>query len=437
MARTPRDKLERERDKVRNLADDGTISPACRDALLDWTDALDEKTVRRKYHDADGNVKTLRPNTVTDYLTCLRITCESGVDLLETTAESFNDCMDRMHDDEGKSQGRLVSYQCAAQTFYRYHDLGIDPDDITVYNPDSSPRHDEMDMFEEGEVTALRQACAETKMPVRNRALLELLVFTGQRITALVTLRRGDVDLQDGYIYLNDDYDEEFGGLKGALVRGRKRPMFGATKYVRDYIDYHRADAQPDDWLFVGDPTHWRTSEGDHWARRSAEGALERIAETADIDKPVNPHNFRHYCATVLYRDYDVDMETIGMLFGHVEGSNTLKETYSHLFDEDFIAKAEQKLGFGGDDEGSSTFTPDVCPTCGEVLEDHWRRCPSCDEVFGPTDDFEERLGDVRERARDEGMASLDPDTVQVAQAISNAGADPVALAETLAALDD
>jgi len=139
----------------------------------------------------------------------------------------------------------------------------------------------------------------------------------------------------------------------------------------------------------------------------------------------------------VMKRDHDVDPATIKMLFGHVEGSDALEKTYQHLFDADYIEKAEVALGVRDEDDGPKSFTPDICPTCGELLEEHWRRCPSCDEVFGPSEDFAEQLDEARDRARDEGMSSLDPDTVAVAQAISEAGADPAGLAETLAALDD
>ena len=436
MARTPRDRLNHQKTKVRDLAADGTISTECEDMLLEWVDALDNSKARYKYRNAEGKVQTYKPRTVEGYLRNLRICCEDGLDLIDATADEFNGFIDGVHDDQGKSKVTLAGYQCAAATFYRYHDdLGVDPEDIHIYNERSKPKHDETDMFTDDEVSSLRAACGASQMPTRNRALLELLVFTGQRIKALVTLRVKDVDVQEGYIYLNDEYDSENGGLKGALERGRKRPMFGARKYVRDYIQYHRQDAAPDDWLFIGNPSHWKTDPDDHWAEPSASQTLKRIAAEAGVQKPVNPHNFRHYCATVLYRDYDLDRDTIRMLFGHVEGSSALEDTYSHLFDEDYIRKAEVALGYQ-EDETPSTFTPDNCPTCGEILKDHWRQCPSCQEVFGPTEDFEERLEDIQGRVREEGLDSRDPSEIEAYKAIIEAVDDPTALAEQLAGLD-
>lgn len=439
MATTPRDRLEREKAKLPGYVDEGVLAPACRDALLEYADALDGATVRHKYRDAEGNVTEFKPRTIEDYLRSLRIASEHGATLLEMSAAEFNDLMDTLHDDHGKSKSALAGYQCAAAAFYRYHDLGVDPDDIHVYNSDTTPKHDEADMYTEAEVRSLRQACAESNNPVRNRALLELLIFTGQRLGALLTLRQRDVELEapgeddNSYIYLNDEYEAEHGGLKGALVRGRKRPMFGARKYVREWLAAHPRDGD-DEWLFVGDPSHWKTDLDDHLARPSARQNLGRIAKRAGVDKPVNPHNFRHYCATVLYRDYDVDTDTIRMLFGHTETSSSLEETYSHLFDEDYIRKAEAALGFR-EDEQATTFTPDVCPTCGELLESHWRQCPACQEVFGPGEQFEERLETVAEEATGAAIESQDPERIAAYKAIMAAVDDPAALAEELAGL--
>lgn len=436
MARTPRDKLDNEKDRIRTLADDGAVSEKCAEAILEWADALDEATVKNKYYDEDGSVKGLKPATIKTYLKHLRLCCTAGLEPLSATAADFNTIMDWMHDEQGKAKGTLASAQSSGRAFYRYHDFGVDPEDIHTFTPEKTPRHDETDMFEENEVRALRQTCGELRMATRTRALLELLIFTGQRITALLTLRMKDVDIREGYIFLNDEYDDEHGGLKGALARGRKRPMFGARKYVRDYKQLRRGMADPNDFFFIGDPSVASTDLDSHLSHAAATDSLRKLADIAGVDKPVNPHNFRHYTTTILKRDYDLDPDTIRMLLGHVEGSSTLEETYSHLFDDDYIQKAEIALGVKEDDDGPKAFTPDVCPTCGELLEDHWRRCPSCDELFGPSEDFLEKLKDVTERSRDEGLKTADDAHIRFARAMTEAGANPETVLEEMARLN-
>jgi len=442
MATTPRERVEREKGRIETLADEGTITDDCADALAEYAVALDDAKVARKLRDEDGNVREYAPRTVEAYLRGLRITAESGLDLLSASADEFNAAIDMMHDDEGKAKTTLMPYQVAAKHFYRYHDLDADPDAIHVYSERSEPRHDETDIFSPDEVAALRRACGATGSPARNRALLELLIFTGQRITALLTLRVKDVELNPSgdtntaYIYLNDDYDDEQGGLKGALARGRKRPIFGAKKYVRDWLQYHPDGDDPEAWLFIGDPSHWKTDPDMHLSEPSARQRLAQLAKEAEVDKPVNPHNFRHYCATVLKRDYDdVDNDDVRMLFGHVKGSSSLENTYQHLFDQDHIEHLETGMGYREPSEGES-FTPGACPTCGELLDDGWRQCPNCQEVFGPTEKIESAAEQLNDSVTDAALGEdLSPEEREGLRALREITDDPEALYRRLAAI--
>jgi len=409
MATEPRERLQREKETVRGLVDDGVISTETKDRLLEYADALDESKARHTLKTENGNRRTLSPRSVEGYIQSLRICAQESLDLLDTTAAEINNLIHRMHDEGGKSKITLMRYQIAAQAFYRYHDdLDTDPSEIEKYSERSSPKHDELDMFTGDDIQALRDACGKTKMPVRNRAFLELLIYTGQRLSALLTLRIKDADMNgdQGYIYLNEDYDKEHGGLKNALQRGRKRPVFGAQKYVRDWIEYHPRGDDPDAWLFVGDPNHWKTDLDSHWSRPSADQRLRQIADEADVDKPPNAHNFRHYCATVLYRDYDLRKDEIRMLLGHKQDSKTLEEIYSHVFDEDYIRKMEEKTGHREKEE-RNPLTPETCPTCGELLADDAKACANCGQLLTPDaesakDDLQQDIGAERALSDDE-----------------------------------
>lgn len=430
MARTPRDRLHVEIDRVEDLADDGTISRDCRDALLEWADALDSQTTRRKYFDKHGNVKTFEPRSIEAYLQCLRLCAKRGLDLLECSADEFNAFIDSQHDDRGLAKTTLQRYQAAAATFYRYHeDLDFDPDDIHYYVERSEPRHDEQDMFTPDEVDALREACDRP----RDRAFLELLIYTGQRITALRTLRIKDVDIDKGVLYLNDEAD----GLKGATRRGRKRPLFGARKYVRDWLQYHPNADDPDAPLFIGDPNHWRSKIDEPWSEPGVRKHLKRIAQRAGVNKPVNPHNFRHYFVTVMKREYSMDSDTLRALLGVAADSTVLDTTYSHVTNDDYVRKAEEQLGYR-EPEGKASLTPDACPTCGELLEDHWRRCPACDEVFAPElKEFQSDVTEAKDDALDEAISpddSLTADERRGLRVLLDAVDDPVELADQIEA---
>lgn len=442
MAETPRERLEREKTNIKEMAEDGTITANTCDHLLEYTDALDPDKARYSY-EYDNGTGDYSPRTVAGYLSCLRILARDHLDLLDATPAEFNDAINIMHDEEDKSKVTLQRYQWAAIHFYRYHDhLGFDTDEVRLFKDHSEPRHDERDMFTEEEVEALRAACGETKNPPRNRAMLELLIFTGQRLSALLTLRIKDVELNPpgndntSYIYLNEDYEQENGGLKGATERGRKRPMFGTRKYVRDWIQYHPQGDDPEAWLFIGDPNHWKTNLDDHLARPTARQRLKQIGEIAGVGKLTNPHAFRHYCATVLYRDYELDRDTIRMLFGHVKGSTALEQVYSHLFEDDYIKKAEEKMGYR-EPEPCSPFTPETCPTCGELLEEGWKNCPACGENFAPTADIAESVEETKAEATTAALGGdLSEGEREGLKTLLSMIDDPAELAEKLESLE-
>lgn len=239
-------------------------------------------------------------------------------------------------------------------------------------------------MFTKEEIQALREGCNNT----RDRCLLELLVYTGQRIRALQTLRIKDIDLDDGVYYLNTD---EL-GLKGAEKTGKKRPLLGAEKAVRDWIEHHPT-GNPDDYLITPIPSATNTSgEGEYLSLPAIRRGLQRIAERAGVydretgeGKPPNPHNFRHYFVTVCYREYDMDPSTIKFLIGHGQESTVMETTYQHLTDEDHINAARAQSSAGREpDEPEGALTPETCPTCRENLPPNAKACSNCGQVFTP-----------------------------------------------------
>jgi integrase len=321
---------------------------------------------------------------------------QAGVDLLSGDVEAINEYMADRHAD-GLSTNSLIKYQSAARAFINALEVDADPDDVDTYTPDDTPRHDQRDLFTEDEVFALRDAAGRTQNPTRNRAFLELLIFTLQRVTALLTLRVGDVDLEDGAIYLNADYDAEHGGLKGALRRGRRRPVYGARKYLRDWMLAHPTGAA-DYWLFVGEASNPATGD-DYWNPSTAHEMLQRLGELAEVDKPTNAHNFRHYGVTVLRRDYGVSWDEINAQAGVVKGSDLPRKTYNHVDDAELMDNIEAAMGLA--DEDRNRFAPVVCPVCDEVMKADWRECPACGERFAPGETLDDQFDEEQAVADD------------------------------------
>ena len=441
MDRNPGHQIEVERENLKELANGGEISPECRDILLEYTDAVDRTKARHQIIDEDGNPVSLSLNTAKRYVANTRICATHGIDFSNTSANEVNDALIWMHDEAGKSSGVLASYVAALKHLFKFRDLRVEPKDLKIFTPDSSPRHDQTDLFDDSDIQALRQAAEETRFPKRDRALLELLIFTGQRIQALLTLRMDDVDVEEGYIYLNDEYAEKYDGLKGALRRGRKRPMFGAKKSVQRYKRYHPYKDHDNPFFFVSNPRTPSSSPEQFWSQTACKSLLRRLKEIADIDKPTNAHNFRHYFATIMYRDYDLRPETIKMLMGHVKGSTVFETTYSHVIEADHIETAEEAIGVK-EPESSNPLTPEICPTCNELLQDDWRACPSCGEEFGPAieNDIDAAADDLQDEVTDRALdndTDLSEGDAAVLDAVLDAVDDPDALANRLRRLGD
>lgn len=405
---SPRTRLHRERKKIKGESD-GEYEPYDLPSdlarrLLDLSHALDEDNPRETYYAANGEKKSYAAGTVYQYLHMLIRWRElDGIDYLDTTAHEINELaadMDTgMHSespDGGYSRQTVNKFFCAVKAFYRYHDdPGVDPEEIDMFKKANSPAYDDRDMFTRQEINELRDVMDNP----RHRALLEMLIYTGQRIRAILTLRVKDFDLEGGYFYLNEDA----AGLKGATKRGRKRPLFGARKYVQEWLEYHPRGDEPEAWVFVGDPKNPRVDLDNPLTERSVRRILQNAADEAGLDKSANPHKFRHYFVTVMKRDYNMEDDTVKFLLGHGEQSNVMNTTYKHIKNEDYIRAAEEVLGQKEPEERNS-FTPPYCFVCGETLQPKWKSCPSCGEVYAP--DAEKSKGDIEEAMFESAVAA-------------------------------
>lgn len=157
----------------------------------------------------------------------------------------------------------------------------------------------------------------------RDKCLFELLIFTGQRIRVVRTLRVKDVDTDDGVFWINEDVN----GTKGAEKNENKRPLLGAKRGVYDWLQYHPTKA-PDDDLITIRPSANRGTPGDNLHQSTLNRILKGIAEDAGVadTKNVHAHLFRHYFVTVAKRDYGLDNDTIEHLVGQQPEAKSWKQ---------------------------------------------------------------------------------------------------------------
>lgn len=386
MARSddPRQRYEDARERIKKDCSNGLIDESDADSIFDTLDGLDPM------HPDSGTGDTVRNNTLGVYAERLRLfakateyelTAADAADVTDTMV-AFRDGDPEVAPDDGYAKSTLRQYRAALGAFYRHEGHSIDPEEIRVPKTDKGTNKavDPRDMFDEDEVEALRDATGDE----RERALLELLIYTGQRLRVIQQLTIRDVDVEDGWLYIPD-----VDGTKGA---SGKRPLLGARTYVRRWLDYHPCPDDPDAALLTAKPKHGGGGEpGEPLSASTLRYHLNNIAERAGVENVasdggnrVRPHMFRHYFTTVAKRDFGLDDAYIKRLRGDAPDSNVMETTYQHLTDED-AAEAARAAAEGREPEmPGEALTRDLCATCGEVLPEDAKACPACGAVFTP-----------------------------------------------------
>ncbi len=167
------------------------------------------------------------------------------------------------------------------------------------------------------EMTALLAAPDRaTKLGRRDHVLLLLALETGLRVSKLIELTCGSLDLGSG-------------GHVRCMGKGRKEritPLRRQTRAVlRAWINERKGDAA--DPLFAG-------PRGNRLSRDAVRRLVERHVATAAAQcksfasKKISPHTLRHSCAMNLLR-HGVDPVTIALWLGH-EDVRTTYSVYLH-----------------------------------------------------------------------------------------------------------
>lgn len=160
----------------------------------------------------------------------------------------------------------------------------------------------------------------ESLQGVRDRAILELLFSSGLRVSELVGLNKGDINLK----------------RKEFMVRGKgqkDRPIFvsdAAAWWVQQYIDKRQDNSAP---LFIRYSGTKQVSLSGNFYRltaRSVQRLVARYALMAGITKHVSPHTLRHSFATDLLMN-GADLRSVQAMLGHSNISTT--QIYTHVTD--------------------------------------------------------------------------------------------------------
>lgn len=152
----------------------------------------------------------------------------------------------------------------------------------------------------------------------RDQAMLELMYASGMRVTELVSLNTGDVDMEGGSVRC-------FGkGSKERMIPLHDQAVTALREYLENSRPHLLRDRQ-DKALFLN-------RRGERLTRQGFWLLLKGHAKAANIDEEITPHTLRHSVATHLLSSGKMNLRQLQEFLGHANISTT--QIYTHLSNE-------------------------------------------------------------------------------------------------------
>ena len=236
----------------------------------------------------------------------------------EATVSAYVEHLKRARTDEGTPRFKPASIARALVAVRSFHRFCVD-EGFVEQDPSEevgAPRVPQglPKALTEGEVDALLGAVdGDDPRALRDRAILETLYATGVRISELVGLDRGDIDLTDG--------------LARVLGKGSKERVVPvgrtARAAVREYLERGRPElVRPATRRVSGDPL-LLNARGGRLSRQSCWSIVTHAGERVGLsDGRLSPHVLRHSCATHML-EHGADIRVVQELLGHASLSTT------------------------------------------------------------------------------------------------------------------
>ena len=137
---------------------------------------------------------------------------------------------------------------------------------------------------------------------LRNKAMISLMLHCGLRVSEVVNLTPGNINLTKGKLRVESG-------------KGNKDRDLAIPEYLMELLGSWRKKKPESNFFFS-------TLQGEKLSIRYLQQMVKRYGQKAGINKNISPHTLRHTYATSYYRQTK-DIETLRRILGHSDISTT------------------------------------------------------------------------------------------------------------------
>ena len=272
----------------------------------------------KAYENYLTKVKQASTNTICSYIRDIRQYADwLEVDILDASQLNITDYLHHLEED-GRSAATASRTLASLKNFYAYLVSSGFCEKTPVVDVKVSRGEKKLPQILTGREIELllAQPVAVDAKGYRDKAMLEVMYATGVRVSELIDLDIGDVNLDLGIIKCNTAKKTRVIPLYPAALRA-------LTIYVRDVRESMLATSD-ETALFVN-------INGSRMSRQGFWKILKHYQASAHIDKEITPHTLRHSFAVHLLEN-GADLGSLQELMGHCDISST--QMYTHLINQ-------------------------------------------------------------------------------------------------------
>ncbi|MGE8204399.1 site-specific tyrosine recombinase XerD [Heyndrickxia sp. NPDC080065] len=218
---------------------------------------------------------------------------------------------------QGKSARTLARHVASIRSFHQFLlREKITENDPSVHIETPQTERSLPKVLSLTEVEALLEAPSDKgPLPLRDKAMLELLYATGIRVSELINLNLEDLHLSMGFIR--------------CIGKGNKERIIPIGKTATNVLETYLQEGRPK-LCSNHDQTQslFLNHHGNRLTRQGFWKILKGLAKKANIEKELTPHTLRHSFATHLLEN-GADLRAVQEMLGHADISTT--QIYTHV----------------------------------------------------------------------------------------------------------